>query len=515
MNNSTKTIKIIVVAILLILFSTSLRLDLNNTYPKGADTYELYTLAKNTQQTKYLTWNIDIFTTLGLSSISYPSGSILLLTSTSLLTGLDLTQTIQVWNILLILFCALLIFLISKRIFNNNLTSAILTLIYLNTRFFIAYSTFFTARNVLHVFFLGILLLLLSRPKKKEFIFIMILAAVAFITHRATILVAVFLATYFLSKLLKRFYVNKKLHKVGLLIICGAIFLAAAYVFGHSDISTETSRIPFEIGISYIDDILSILFSASMHFGILILLVPAGLIFLINKKNKSNEDFFILTTIILAVSIIVDTIYSFYLLLPIFVILIGYVLTYLINLRKTYVTVLTIALTILFIIVPLYIQVLDTQTDLTYVRPRTITLLNFLEKENITKTVACNNHVIYCSQIYALSDNITALTYTSGLTFVDKVNTLQTELYLTNVRSKLIVTDSIINTALFPNSYTSAIINWNTPHPLLVKLVDLTNLGYLIDSNNMDSIRNRARIEQKFGDTNQIYNNGLQQVKTI
>jgi hypothetical protein len=83
------------------------------------------------------------------------------------------------------------------------------------------------------------------------------------------------------------------------------------------------------------------------------------------------------------------------------------------------------------------------------------------------------------------------------------------------IRSKIIVTDNILGTSLFADSYTSAIIRWNTPPSLMKKLVEFTNLGYIIDSNNQDSIVNRINIEKKFKNMDLIYNNGLQQVKVI
>ena len=100
MNQSNKKgWTIATVFFLIILFSLSLRLDLNNSYPKGVDTYDLYSLAKNVQEKGYVVWNVDFMTAIGMTSFSYPSGGIIFLSEMSSLTGLNMTDFIIIWNI--------------------------------------------------------------------------------------------------------------------------------------------------------------------------------------------------------------------------------------------------------------------------------------------------------------------------------------------------------------------------------------------------------------------------------
>jgi len=91
----------------------------------------------------------------------------------------------------------------------------------------------------------------------------------------------------------------------------------------------------------------------------------------------------------------------------------------------------------------------------------------------------------------------------------------QNKIFVGGLRTKIIVEDDVLGAALFSDSYTLAIINWNNKGPILERLIEFTNLGYIIDSNNPESIKNTPKLQQKFGNINQIYDNGLQQVKVI
>ena len=98
---------------------------------------------------------------------------------------------------------------------------------------------------------------------------------------------------------------------------------------------------------------------------------------------------------------------------------------------------------------------------------------------------------------------------------IERINITKNKVSLNAARGNIIVKDNILDLPFFGDSYVSAIINWNTDPPILKKLVKFTNLGYIIDSNNPDSIANRPNIQKKFGNMDQIYDNKLQQVKVI
>ncbi len=509
--------KLALIAILALLFSLTFRLDLDNYYPKGADTYELYGLSKDVQEKGHVVWNIDFPTSIGMTSISYPSGGIIFISEISLITGLDLTSSTIIFNVFLILMAGMLLYIISKDIFSNEIISILTVLIYLNTRFFISYSTFFTSRNILQLFFLVILFLLIKNIHldiKKTFL-ILTLIGVSFLTHRSTIILLLFLFAFILSKIANKFYKNKMSYNLAILLFGIAIFLSAAYFFGHTNIGSETTRISFNTGITYIDDILSIIFSISMHFGILIILLPIGYFVLLLKKEKNYKDMFVLTGATLALAFMVETIYFFYLFLPLMTILIAYFLQHILKMDKRNIKYSLVAIIIMALIIPVYITIRESKSDILIVREQTVELIDFLDNNMIEKNVICNNHIIYCSHISSLSKNVNALTSSSGRTMIDKIIITESETNIMNVRSKIFYKENIIGVSLFSDTYTSAIINWNTPKPVLDTLLEFTNVGYLIDSNNADSVSNRARIESKFGDMDRIYDNGLQQVKVI
>src|SRR3989339_8125 len=508
MKNSNSEWKIILVSILILIFSLSFRFDFNN-YPRGIDTYDLSALSNNVLEKEYVVWNIDIPTALGFTSFSYPSGGIIFLAEISSITGMNISDVIFTWNLFLITMCGLLIFVITKEIFHNNMVSIFSTLIYLNTRFFITYSTFFTARNLLHVFFLLTLFLLLKKLDLKKILLIGIIIGISFLTHRATILIGIFIITFILSRLLYKIYKNNLSHNILLVILSISIFLLSIYFFGHTNFGSETTIIPFHTGFSYIDDILSILFSISMHFGILLIIFPLGYFLLIRKKQKNKKDFFILISATLASGFIVDTVYFFYIFLPLITIIIAYFFEYLFESNIAHIKKIASFIVIILLILPNYITISKPQSDSTFVRDQTIQLKSFLENQQIQKSVICNYHVVYCSQILTLGNNITALTYTSGKTLIEEIKIKENKIFVGGLRTKIIVEDDVLGAALFSDSYTLAIINWNNKGPILERLIEFTNLGYIIDSNNPESIKNTPKLQQKFGNINQIYDNGL------
>lgn len=517
MNTLDKKWKIAFIAVMIIIFSLALRLDLNNNYPKGADTYELYILSTDVQEKRYVVWNIDFLTSIGMTSISYPSGGIVFLSGVSSMIGLDNSSTTIIWNFFLIIIAALLLYIISKEVFHNEIVSMLTVLIYLNTRFFVSYSTFFTSRNILHIFFLAIIFLLIKDIKIdfKKSLLILALLCISFFTHRATIIIAVFLIAYILSKAIHRIYRGTIFNNMIIFFLGTAIFISSVYFFGHANIGSETTRIPFNTGITLLDEMLSVLFSLSMHFGLLILIIPLGYVVLLLKREKNYKDIFILTSVTLSSGFIVETIYFFYLFLPLMAILASYFIKYIITGHSNILKNASIFIIILALIIPIYITVRESKSDNIYVREQTARLANFLEENKISKNIACNNHIVYCSQISSISENVKALTSSSGRTMIDQVTITESNTNLANIRSKIFYKESIIGTTFFSDTYTSALINWNTPRPIMERLIEFTNLGYIIDSNNQDSINNRENIDKKFSNTNQVYDNGLQQVKVI
>jgi hypothetical protein len=515
MNHSNKKgWTIAIIFLLIILFSLTLRIDLNNSYPKGVDTYDLYSLSRNVQEKEYVVWNIDFMTAIGMTSFSYPSGGIIFLAEMSSLTGLSMTDFILIWNVIFIIIAALIVYLTANEIFKNNAVALLTAAVYLNARFFIAYSTFYTSRNILHIFFLATIFLIIKKIDFKNIFLVIFFLVMSFATHRATVLIGVFILAFIISRIAYKYYKNN-LFQNSIIALAGLfMFLVSVYLFGHSNIGSETTRIPIEVGIQYIDDLLSIIFTITMHFGILTLLLPAGYFFLITKKDKNKEDLFILTSITLSAGFAVETIYFFYLFLPILALLTAYFLMHIISSHKKIFNI-TIVFIIIALIIPIYVTITESNSDVLIVKQQTLKLISFLDKSDIQKSVICNNHVVYCTQISSLSKNVNALTHTSVRTLIDNILIENRKFNIFNIRSKIIVKDNIIGTALFSDTYTSAIINWNTPKPIMDKLLKFTNVRYIIDSNNPDAIANKVKINNKFGRMNQIYDNGLQQVKEI
>lgn len=506
-----KKYKLILIFLLIFLFALAFRFDvyLNNFYPKGFDTYELANLADSIITEKYVVWNINFFSIIGKIVPSYPVGGLIFLSEISLMTNLSILNSIILWNFFFILIELLLFYNISKKFFNNNIINLTLAIIYLNTRFLIEYSKYFTARNILHVIFLSIILILLSKESLKKYFLISILLVTSFIIHRSSILIILFILSYILYKFIYKEHNFKR--NIFIAIITLIILFASIYFFGHPDIGTETTRMDFNIKNTFLKDLVGIFFAISMHYGILLALIPIGYYFLL--KDKDEESFLLLLMILLCIGFIVETIYFFYIFMPIITLIIGYFLKNIIN--KKSINILIIILILISLIIPEYVTIKKSNMEYDHIKEQTVRTGHFL-KDNVNKKIICNMNTQYCSQISSIYD-IDSWTVT---TILKKLNTINIEytanIKLTNIRGSIMTKDKILKTYLFSDTYTSAIIQWNTPKPILNKLLEFTNVGYLIDSINENSIRNSKKIIEKFGKyNNKIYDNGLQQVKVI
>ena len=123
----------------------------------------MYKLSNDIQQQKYIQWIYSPISLTGYYPLSYQTGGILILAELSTILGVNVSTTIYVWNIALILIIGILIYLISMNCTHDKFLSLIVVLIYLNARFLFHYTDwYFSVRNVFLMFFMFLLWLFIK-----------------------------------------------------------------------------------------------------------------------------------------------------------------------------------------------------------------------------------------------------------------------------------------------------------------------------------------------------------------
>jgi len=510
--------KLVFILLLIFLFSLTFRIPIQGKYPKGYDTYTSYKLSTDIKQKGYIGWVLNPLSLTGFIPISYPTGGILLLSILSTITETSIPIAIILWNFVLILILTFFIYLISFVIFKNKLVSFITTLIYLNCRFLISYSDwFYSVRNLFLVLFIFLIWLFICKDLKNKFVLVLIVLLLMLITHRLVVVAVLIIAPYILSRFLKKEFVNSK-YFLYLVLALSLLFLSVSFYFIANLNVAPLIYSPIRTNIEYLDVIIDIIFRFCMQIGVITVLIPLGYAMLLFKKNKNEKDVFVIMTVTFFIPFLSETTYSFYLMLPFWIIAASYFFEYLLRLSymsKSYLKIGVICLIIISLILPLFITVRESKSDITFVRDQTNSLKTYLLDKADNEVVVCNYHEIYCDQLTALSNNkIRTLSTLSDLMVADRYNISNWDI---DIRLKQIFSfkDPILNKKYFDELYSGYIIHWNLDSHLLSKIIEFTKVGYILDSNNPDSLENRPILEKKFGDLNQIYDNGLQQIKPL
>jgi hypothetical protein len=274
---------------------------------------------------------------------------------------------------------------------------------------------------------------------------------------------------------------------------------------------------PLKTNIFYLDQLIDFGFRYALQIGITALLIPLGYILLICKQNKTIEEAYILIALLLMSPLLTEPTYIFYLILPILIIFTAYAVKYLyernINRNTNYKKIIIFSILIIMIISPVFIQIIPSD-GVSTVSYQTVTLTKYLDK-SVNKAIVCNQHQIYCEQIVSFSNNkILALSTASELMNTQKYNLSNIAMQV-GLKKAYIIKDPVLDIVYYPGIQYGYLMLWNAGFLNMKKIIAFNNIGYIVDSNNADSNANRDNINKKFGNMNQIYDNGLQQIKVI
>ncbi|MEM3374578.1 MAG: hypothetical protein QXE31_05140, partial [Candidatus Woesearchaeota archaeon] len=393
-----------------------------NTKPNQYDTYVYMSLANDINNKGYIQWTLSPLSLTGFYPNSYQTGGILFLSVLKSLLALDYEPLIFIFDFFSTIYFSIIIYLFLKKLIKktNYFLYILSLLIFLFSKYVLGnLNLVFHVRSVFLMFFLIIIYILFLKFKNKKILFL-ILFAFSIILHRMFILIFLILFSYYLSKVIFSFYINKKYENYAFLLEIFLFFSSIILFFisinkvgiielGQNltiyDISTETLLGKIVI------TLIRIIFNTGFYFIFSII----GFFYLIFKKNKNFEEIFILLSFYLFIPLLSETTYLPYL-LTIFYVLILIIFIYdlidfniykirsnfFINGNNYFYKKIIFIFFLFLIILPLFIQF---RPNIQFFKKNEINYYNYKETDNLKKFLVNNlekDYKITCNSILYL-----------------------------------------------------------------------------------------------------------------
>ena len=310
-------------------------------HERGMDSFYIHSLANSILTNGHAEWVIHPLSVIGLYPMSYPSGIPFLLSELSSVTGMNMESTILFISLFFGVLGVFSMYLLAKEIKDDNLFIFLAIFVFSTSPIFIDYTSWtITTRGALIALvplFIWAILKCHNSQHRWMYIFLSMLVFTTLVTiHRAALLLVVFVIAYFVSLLIwslsKRTRLNSKQKALFrkstpfIFILCFIILILLP--FSNIPIYSELFHFSRKVYSTFLfQDVRSpflVLVNMMIYFvlksGILIILVPVGLIAALRKQDSFNVRFISLSFLFFT-GIIGLRAYTLISLLPIFAIL--------------------------------------------------------------------------------------------------------------------------------------------------------------------------------------------------
>ena len=324
---------------LLVILNIVLRLP-TTPHEIGIDSFHTHTYANYISTTGYADWILSPLSFFGLYPLSYPSGEIFFLSGLSQCSKIEMEWTIWVAATFFGVLGMFTAYLMAKEIMNDFLFAFSVAAVYSTSRIFIGFTNWTVTTRALFITILPLFIWSLLRyhnqkeDRLKYLLFavgllIMLLTLHRMVAFTPLILIAFGIAVLFYTAN-KKFKVPKITPKISIILFfaffipllllpftpLGFYHKLASFIGGHRYgyffHGSTSYHILLNMGAEY-----------AMAVGILIALVPIGLILLLLKKQKTFSDVFLLAVILCFAPFLADPIYMRFFVLFVFSLLIG------------------------------------------------------------------------------------------------------------------------------------------------------------------------------------------------
>ena len=299
----------------------------------GADSFFIHDLANTISEYGYAKWVIHPLSFFGLYPYSYASGAPHLLSISSLTTGIEMEWTIYIVSLLFGIFGMFAAFVLAGEFSNSFYFKSLVAFIFSISPLAIKFTLWTVSARGLFLMMLPLFIWCLLRIHKNHSHKYLLLS-VLFIFSLATIhkmfvltipIMAGYLLAIYLPKITRKIDIKYSPYILSFLFIF--LFLIQFLFFRNWWTQKYLFFLPFRGGEWYYYLIGTIL-TMGARLGFLIPLALIGLMFVIFKKEKSTNDWFLIITILLFTPLLGHSMYFYQMLLPFFSLLSGFGIIY-------------------------------------------------------------------------------------------------------------------------------------------------------------------------------------------
>lgn len=298
----------------------------------GGDSFQMHGMANFISANGYAKWIMHPFSFFGLYPFSYPSAGIFYLSSTSQCTGIDTEHAILLISILLGVLGAFTTYLMAKEILNDDFFAFATAFVFSTTRIFGGFTLWTYSQRG---FFLALLplfiwsLLRLSNSEQKGKLKYIMFALILFImlgaTHHVVFFIPVVLIAYFITILFngikQKFespFIAKKIIPPAFFALFIALFLTQFAGFSFYNQAYHGFQRGYFFQAEFYTILLNLGIRYAMQIGVLIILMPIGVVSLVFKSNKRLPEIFLLILLLCFAPFLMDCRYVGLFLTPVY-----------------------------------------------------------------------------------------------------------------------------------------------------------------------------------------------------
>jgi len=418
-----------------ILFTLLIMLGLIFRYPTtpheiGWDSFVVHLMANSVSEFGYAKWWLHPASIIGSYPYSTsPSAVPFILSGISQCAGMDMEKVILLYSMILGIFSIFGAYLMAGAIWNNDIFKFLVTFVFSASQGIITFSTWTAHARTLFVISLPLFTYLLLRTRTFKVrcgILTFIILALLLVTHHyiyftIPVLISFFIVAIFykLGKHIKSIKIPENLANFA--VFAGFLIMFSIPFFTRTLMESDPEM--YRSGGGRYVWLFYMMESYTRYIGILIILVVSGYIYLVLKRNKKFEEWFLLLCFAGLAQFLYIITYMKWFIISFACLLIGVGLTNVAEMRKNlnikkrkYATAFIVILLLISTIFTGYYQYLhflnDPSTQKRYMEERTY-VGGLWVKDNVDKPVIAD---------YSISKRISATSEVMGLTGVDPVD---------------------------------------------------------------------------------------------
>jgi len=321
-----------------ILFSLLIMLGLIFRYPTtpheiGWDSFTVHLMANSISEFGYAKWWLHPASVIGWYPYSSVSAVPFLLSGISQCTGIDVERVILLYSMFLGIFSIFGAYLMAGAMWNNDIFKFLVAIVFSASQGIITFSTWTAHSRTLFVISLPLFIYLLLRTRtfKVRFgILTFIILALLIVTHHYIYFTIPIIISYIIIAMIYKSGKYIKSVRIPENIANFAVFAGFLIMFSipfFTRTLMESDPAMLRGGGGRYDWLFYMIQSYIRYIGILIILVVSGYIYLLFKRNKRFEEWFLLLCLISLAQFLYIMTYMKWFILPFASLLIGIALT--------------------------------------------------------------------------------------------------------------------------------------------------------------------------------------------